>query len=51
MVAAWALQRTPDGLRWDVHSRAGAFRIAALTATIAGIALAWYFLGKPAIEQ
>ena len=51
IVAAWALQRTPDGLRWDVHSRVGAFRIAALAATVAGIALLWYFLGKPAIEQ
>lgn len=50
IVAAWALQRTPDGLRWDVRSRAGSLRIAALAATVASVALVWYFLGKPAIE-
>ncbi|MGV8923564.1 MAG: hypothetical protein ACOH1L_09510 [Thermomonas sp.] len=50
IVAAWALQRTPDGLRWDVRSRSGSLRIATLAATVTGVALVWYFLGKPAIE-
>lgn len=50
IVASWALQRTPDGLRWDVRSRAGSLRIAALAMTVTSVALVWYFLGKPAIE-
>jgi TolB-like protein/Tfp pilus assembly protein PilF len=51
MVAGWAIQRTPDGLRWDVRSRGGGLRMGALATTVAAIALLWYFLGKPAIEQ
>jgi TolB-like protein/Tfp pilus assembly protein PilF len=51
MVAGWAVQRTPDGLRWDVRSRGGGLRIGALAATVAAVALLWYFMGKPAIEQ
>lgn len=51
LVAAWALRRTPDGLRWDVRSRGGSLRIGALAATVAAVALGWYFLGKPAIEK
>lgn len=51
MIASWALQRSPEGIRWDVRSRQGGLRIGALAATIAALALAWFFYGKPAIRQ
>jgi TolB-like protein len=50
VVMAWLLEATPEGLKVEPAS-AGNKRVLGAAASIAALALAWYFLGQPAIRR
>jgi len=50
LLLAWALDLTPDGVR-VVPGRVGNKRMAGIAAALAALALAWYFLGQPALRR
>lgn len=50
LLLSWALDLTPEGLQFEVR-KAGNKRMAALAALLAGLALAWYFIGQPAVRR
>jgi TolB-like protein/tetratricopeptide (TPR) repeat protein len=49
LVLAWALDVTPDGLRFSAGG-VGAKRIAVIAAALVVLALVWYFRGQPALR-
>ncbi len=50
LLLIWALERTPDGVRM-APGPAGNKRMLAMSAGLAALALAWYFLGQPALRK
>jgi len=50
LVLAWALELTPDGLR-VAAGNVGNKRMASIAAALAVLALAWYFVGQPAVRK
>ncbi|MEO5963622.1 MAG: hypothetical protein ABIO75_01870 [Thermomonas sp.] len=50
LMLAWALERTPDGIK-ATPRKTGNKRMAAVAALFLVAALAWYFLGQPALRQ
>jgi TolB-like protein len=46
---AWVLEVTPDGLRHE-PSHLGNKRVFGISAALAALALAWYFVGQPALR-
>jgi len=50
LLLTWALELTPEGLRM-ARSRVGNKRMAAVSAGLVALALAWYFVGQPAVRR
>src|SRR3546814_5027546 len=50
LMLAWALERTPEGLHLEART-VGNKRMAAIAALLAALALAWYFVGQPAVRR
>jgi TolB-like protein len=50
LVMAWVLEVTPDGLRHE-PSHVGNKRMYAISAALVALALAWYFVGQPALRR
>lgn len=50
LLLSWALERTPAGLQLETR-RVGNKRMAAIAALLAALALAWYFVGQPAVRR
>jgi TolB-like protein/Tfp pilus assembly protein PilF len=50
LVMAWVFDVTPGGLKVDA-SRTGTKRMIAAAVVLAGAALAWYFVGAPAVRE
>jgi TolB-like protein/Flp pilus assembly protein TadD len=49
LLLAWALELTPQGVKFDTH-KAGSRRMLTATGALAILALAWYFVGQPALR-
>jgi TolB-like protein len=49
VVMAWVLEVTPDGVRHE-PSHLGNKRVFAISAGLVALALAWYFVGQPALR-
>ena len=49
LVMAWAFQATPEGLKLET-APVGNKRMAAIAGGLAALALAWYFIGQPAVR-
>jgi TolB-like protein/Flp pilus assembly protein TadD len=50
LVMAWMFDVTPEGLKVDA-SKTGTKRMFAVASVLAGVALAWYFVGAPAVRE
>jgi TolB-like protein len=50
LVIAWAVELTPEGLKLET-APTGNKRFFAVTGAIATLAVAWYFLGQPAVRE
>src|SRR5580765_6992424 len=50
LVLAWALDATPDGLRFSAGG-VGTKRMAVVAALLVLLALVWYFRGQPALRS
>ena len=50
LVMAWAFQATPEGLKLEA-APVGNKRMAAIAGGLAALALAWYFIGQPAVRD
>jgi TolB-like protein len=49
LLLSWALDVTPEGLRFTA-GKVGNKRMATISAALAALAVAWYFLGQPAFR-
>jgi len=47
---AWALESTPDGIRFDT-ARPGGKRVMAAAAALVVLAIGWYFFGQPSFRE
>ena len=50
LVVAWAFEFTPEGLRID-RAQTGNKRMVTIVAALAALAVAWYFVGAPAVRD
>jgi len=50
VVMAWLIDATPEGLKFDPATK-GNKRIFGIAAAIAALAIAWYFIGQPALRD
>jgi TolB-like protein len=50
LLLAWAFEATPDGIR-RASGKVGNKRMGAIVALLVALALAWYFVGQPALRR
>lgn len=50
LLLSWAVERTPAGLQFETR-RVGNKRMATVAAVLVALALAWYFVGQPAVRR